>query len=191
MGCINFAWVSCCQVILAKIFDIRLQEDTSYDKHGQRHKGPEGWLLLTKETSLRHITSSYTNLDQISSSEISTKHQLQNLNQMSAFQLNLIFIMLTKPNFGISTKIKLHSLNQASAAKYWPNFCFKISPELKILTKPCAQSLNKLQLPKLHQTVTNTFLSINISNSNSFNKFWDAIFTRQGHINQVYWTARS
>ena len=125
MGCINFAWVSCCQVILAKIIDIRLQEDASYDKHGQRHNGPEGWLLLTKETSLRHITSSYTNLDQISSSEISTKHQLQNLNQMSAFQLNLIFIMFTKPYFRISTKIKLHSLNQASAAKYWQTFASK------------------------------------------------------------------
>ena len=36
-----------------------------------------------------HITSSYTNLDQIASSEISTKHQLQNLNQTSAFRLNL------------------------------------------------------------------------------------------------------
>ena len=43
-------------------------------KHCQRHNGPEGWV---------HITSSYTNLDQISISEsrliiyfeISTKHQ--------------------------------------------------------------------------------------------------------------------
>ena len=49
----------------------------------QRHNGPEGWVLLTKVTCLGHITSSFTNLDQISSSEsrpsinlnISTKHQ--------------------------------------------------------------------------------------------------------------------
>ena len=31
-------------------------------KHCQRHNGPEGWVLLTKVTSLGHITSSYTNL---------------------------------------------------------------------------------------------------------------------------------
>ena len=51
-------------------------------KHCQRHNGPEGWVLLTKVTSLGHITSSYTNLDQTSSEsrpstnfKISTKHQ--------------------------------------------------------------------------------------------------------------------
>ena len=32
----------------------------------------------------------------------------------------------------------------------------------------------------------NTFLIINISNSNNLNKFLVGIFTRQGHINQVY-----
>ena len=29
----------------------------------QRHNGPEGWVLLTKVTSLSYITSSYKNLD--------------------------------------------------------------------------------------------------------------------------------
>ena len=50
-------------------------------KHCQRHNGPEGWVLLTKLTSLGHITSSNTNLDQTSSEsrpcinfKISTKH---------------------------------------------------------------------------------------------------------------------
>ena len=46
-------------------------------EHCQKHNGPEGWVLLT------NVTSSYTNLDQISSSEsrtglnfkISTKHE--------------------------------------------------------------------------------------------------------------------
>ena len=61
---------------------------------------------------------------------ISTKQQLSNLNQRSAFWLNLNFKILTKPSFRISTKIKLHNLNQASAAKYWPKFSFKILPEL-------------------------------------------------------------
>ena len=42
--------------------------------------------------------------------------------------------------------------------------------------KPCAQSLNKnfmtkLHLPNLHQTVVNTILIINITNSNNLNKF--------------------
>ena len=45
--------------------------------------------------------------------------------------------------------------------------------------------LNKLELPN-QQTVANMILSINISKSNNLNKFWVAIFTCQGHINQVY-----
>ena len=51
-------------------------------KHCQKHNGPEGWVLITKVTSLGHITSSYTNLDQTFSEsrsstnfKISTKHQ--------------------------------------------------------------------------------------------------------------------
>ena len=38
------------------------------EKHCQRHSRPEGWVLVTKVKSLGHITSSQTNLDQISSS---------------------------------------------------------------------------------------------------------------------------
>ena len=61
-------------------------------------KGPEGWILLTRVTSLGHIASSNTSLDQISSSEsqpsvnfkISTKHQ---------------HFHWSEPSFGISTKI--------------------------------------------------------------------------------------
>ena len=44
----------------------------------------------------------------------------------------------------------------------------------------------KPQLPNLQQTVADKILIINISNSNNLNKFWVGIFTRQGHINQVY-----
>ena len=50
--------------------------------------------------------------------------------------------------------------------------------KLSFMTKP--------QLPNLQQTVANTILITNISNSNNLNKFWVGIFTRQGHINQVY-----
>ena len=43
----------------------------------------------------------------------------------------------------------------------------------------------KPQLPNLQQTVANTILITNISNSNNLNKFWVGIFTRQGYSNQV------
>ena len=91
---------------------------------------------------------------------ISTKHQL--LNQASAFPINLKFKILTKLSFENLTKIQLHNLQNISG-----------------------KMLNKLQLPN-QQTVANMILSINISKSNNLNKFWVGIFTRQGHINQVY-----
>ena len=122
------------------------------------------------------------------------KHQLRNLNR-----LNLNFKILTKPTFSISIKIKLHNLNYASAAKYWPNFSIKNLawtstsnswPNLVLKVWANFFSMTELQLPNLHQTVVNTFLSIYISNSNKLIKFWVDIFTRtrQGHINEVYYT---
>ena len=47
--------------------------------------------------------------------------------------------------------------------------------------------MTKPQLTNLQQTVANAIFII--SNSNNINKFWVGIFTRQGHINQVYQTA--
>ena len=83
-------------------------------KHCQRHNGPEGWVLLTKVTSLGHITSSCTNFDQTSS-------------------------------------------------EFWPSTNFKVSTKYQ-------QNVN-LQ-PRLNFiTTTNTFLIINMSNSNNLNKF--------------------
>ena len=76
-------------------------------KHCQRHNGPEGWVLLTKVTSLGHITSSYTNLDQTSSeSRPST-------------------------NFKISTKHQ--HLNKTY--KSWPNLASESRPRLNFITK--------------------------------------------------------
>ena len=56
-------------------------------------------------------------------------------------------------------------------------FGFIMMPELKIVTILSAQSLNKnvnfftkLQFPNLHQTVSNTFFSINISRGNNLKK---------------------
>ena len=51
--------------------------------------------------------------------------------------------------------------------------------------------MTKPQLPNLQQTVANAILITNISNGNNLNKFWVGIFTRQGHINQVYLTVVS
>ena len=60
--------------------------------------------------------------------------------------------------------------------------------QLQNLDKPlCSKSEQKIsfmpkrQLPN-QQAVANMILSI----SNNLNKFWVDIFTRQGHINQVY-----
>ena len=45
---------------------------------------------------------------------ISTKHQVQSLNQISAFRQNVNLKILTKPSFKILPKIELHNHNQAS-----------------------------------------------------------------------------
>ena len=78
------------------------------------------------------------------------------------------------------------NLDQISSEESRPSINFKIL----ILAKPCAQSMNKSlafftkpQLQNLQQIVANTILT---SNSYNINKFWVSIFTRQGHINQVY-----
>ena len=107
-----------------------------------------------------------------------TKQQLQNLNPISAFRLNLNFKILTKPSFRISTKNNLHNLSQGSAAKYWLNFASKLCLNLNFNLDQtlCSKSgqkvdfMTKLHLPSLHQTIVNTFLSINISNFNNLNK---------------------
>ena len=142
-----------------------------------------------------HITSSNKKPWSNFIFRISTKHQVQNLNQTSPSGLNSKFKILTKPSFRISNKIQLHNLNKTSAAKYWPNSSLKILPELQLQNLDqtlCSKSeqkfstMTKPQLPNLQQAVTNTILIINISNSNNHNKFWVGILTRQAHLNQVY-----
>ena len=46
--------------------------------------------------------------------------------------------------------------------------------------------MTKFQLPNQQRTVANMILISNNNNLNILNKFWVVIFTRQGHINQVY-----
>ena len=109
--------------------------DWLHVKHCQRQNGPEGWVLLTKITSFvisKFLHKFWSNFI----SRISTKHQLQNLNQISAFRLNLSFIILTKPSFRISTNIKLHNLNHASASR--------LNLKIKILTKPSLRNSTKI-----------------------------------------------
>ena len=62
---------------------LSVKESNFNEKHCQRHNGPKGWVLLSKLTSLGHITSSNTNLDQTYSEsrpcinfKISTKRHL-------------------------------------------------------------------------------------------------------------------
>ena len=59
---------------------------------------------------------------------ISTKHQLQNLNQTSASSQNLSFKILTKPSLRISTTIQLHKHQQKKLA----NLQLQILPELQL-----------------------------------------------------------
>ena len=58
--------------LLSLVPGFRMQRGWSRNdicKHCKRRNGPEGWVQLAKVTCLGHITSSSTNLDQISSSE--------------------------------------------------------------------------------------------------------------------------
>ena len=77
---------------------------------------------------------------------------------------------MAKLQFQILPEPQLQNLDQA--------LCSKSDQKFSFVTKP--------QLPNLQQIFANTILSINISNSNNLNKFWDGIFKRQGHINKVY-----
>ena len=64
---VHFFWASFQFFFFTLLFSTLLKMPNAFIKHCQRHNGPEGWVLLTKVTSLGHITSSYTNLDQTSS----------------------------------------------------------------------------------------------------------------------------
>ena len=75
-------------------------------------------------------------------------------------------------------KLQLQILPEPQLQNLDQTLCSKSEQKLSFMTK--------LQLPNLQQTVANTILIINVSNSNNLNKFWVGIFTRQGHINQVY-----
>ena len=89
--------------------------------------------------------------------------------------------MFTKTSFRISTKIQLgFNILQNISRKKLTELQFQILPELQIQNFDqtlCSKSqqkvsfLTKPQLPNLQQTVANTILITNISNSNNINKF--------------------
>ena len=90
---IHFEQQLCCVVWYLQYSNSQILNNY-FEKHCQRHNGPEGWVLLTKLTAFGHITSSYTNLDQT----------LQNLDQAPTSK--------SQPNISISTKLKLINLDQ-------------------------------------------------------------------------------
>ena len=88
--------------------------------------------------------------------------------------------MLTKsifqnPNlsFKIFIKSQPHSLDQKYTSISWQNFSFNIVTKIKI------QMSSKPQLQNLDQTINNTFLGINISNTSTMEKFAVGIFKGQ------------
>ena len=78
----------------------------------QRTRGLSSAYQINLFRSCHKLHKSWLNIFRIS-----TKHQLQNLNQTSAFRQKLNLKILTRPSFRISTKIELHNHNQASVAK--------------------------------------------------------------------------
>ena len=68
------------------------------------------------------------------------------------------------------------NLDYASTSKSQPNISISTKSKVKILTKPSFRILTKIQLPNQQETVSNTILSTDISNSNNLNKFWVSIF---------------
>ena len=83
---------------------------------------------------------------------------------------NISSKILNKLLLQILPELQLQNLDQTLWSKSEQKFNF--------MTKP--------PLPNLQQAVANTFLIINISNSNNLNKFWVGIFKGKSHINQVY-----
>ena len=141
-------------------------------KHCQRRNGPEGWVLLTKETS------SYTNLDQIPkfkifrpnfNIKILTKHSLHNLTKPQ--QQNTDQTSVSK----VSLELQLQTLGQTLCSKseqnlaLWPNFSF--------------QNCIKLSSKRFSSSTSAT-----VTNSTSF-ELASSQATR--HINQVYKTGVS
>ena len=130
---------------------------SKYKKHCQKAQRTRGLNSAYQSNFLRSyhkfIHKSWSNIF-----TISNKHQIQSLNQISAFRQNVNLKILTKPSFTISTKIELHNHNQASYQQQnndqtsVSKSCLDIN--LKILTKSCPQSLTKSCAQSLNKNIT-------------------------------------
>ena len=88
------------------------------------------------------------------------KHQQQNNDQT---KIHLGFNILQNISRKELTKLQLQILPELQLQNLDQTFCSKSEQKFSFTTKP--------QLPNLQQTVANTILIINISNSNNINKF--------------------
>ena len=103
----KFSWLQCNAAWILVIWSLTL-------KHCQRHNGPEGWV---------HITSSYTNLNQVSISE----SWLLALTSKSQPNISMLkHKILTKASSKKPTKLQLWNLAWTSTSKSWPNLVLKI-----------------------------------------------------------------
>ena len=112
--------------------------------------GPEGWH------------KSWSNIFRIS-----TKHQLQSINQTSAFRQNYNLKILTKPSSS-KTMTKLQNNAWTSTSKSWPNLetlCSKSEQKFNFLTKPQHRNLQQI-LPIRSATVT-TSTSFELASSHA------------------------
>ena len=79
--------------------------------------------------------SNFVRLYQVLTQIFSTKHQLQNLNQTSAFRPDLASESRPKLDFITSTKHQQQNIDQTSASDQIKS---RLNLNFKILTKPCA-----------------------------------------------------
>ena len=70
-----------------------------------------------------------------------------------------------------STKHQQQNTDQTSASKSHPNFNFKLLTHIVLEVSRKVNFVTKPQLPNLQETVANTILIINISNSDNLKKF--------------------
>ena len=101
-------------------------------KHCQRHNGAESCV---------HITSSNTNLDQISSSESRPSIKFKISNKYRPLQSWPNLASESRPRFNLDSTLPLQNISR----KNRPNSSFKscLNFNFKILTKLCALSLKK------------------------------------------------
>ena len=116
-------------------FGISISVRGAFEKHCQRHNGPEGSVLIK-------VTSSYTNLDQIPSSKSQPNISIEFLIRLVRRKYSKDILFFKFRNKGLPWHQHFHqTLTSQSwpflASESWPNINFITSPSLssKILTK--------------------------------------------------------